>query len=277
VGWGRVGGGVGAGGAVGREVAGRGGGRGERGPAEAAAGSGGGTPPNQRPTGPSPNPQAGAAHVYGIECSSIAEQAKQIVADNGFADRVTIVQGKAEEVTLPVDKVRGGCGWEWGFAGGVVGGRVSSGPSNHRWQWSGGGTGRRQQGGRAPPLGRTPSAPSSPPPPAPPHPTTPHPTPPHSTPPHPTPPHPTPPHPTPPHPTPPHPTHPPPIPQVDIIISEWMGYFLLYESMLDTVIFCRDKWLAPGGLVFPDTCRLLVTAIEDGEYRRDKIDFWDNV
>lgn len=23
--------------------------------------------------------------------------------------------------------------------------------------------------------------------------------------------------------------------QVDIIISEWMGYFLLYESMLDTV------------------------------------------
>lgn len=29
--------------------------------------------------------------------------------------------------------------------------------------------------------------------------------------------------------------------QVDIIISEWMGYFLLYESMLDTVIYARDK------------------------------------
>lgn len=38
-----------------------------------------------------------------------------------------------------------------------------------------------------------------------------------------------------------------------------------------------QQWLAPGGLVFPDTCRLLVTAIEDGDYRRDKIDFWDNV
>ena len=25
-----------------------------------------------------------------------------------------------------------------------------------------------------------------------------------------------------------------PVPQVDIIISEWMGYFLLYESMLDS-------------------------------------------
>ena len=34
--------------------------------------------------------------------------------------------------------------------------------------------------------------------------------------------------------------------QVDIIISEWMGYFLLYESMLDSVIFARDKWLRKG-------------------------------
>ena len=31
--------------------------------------------------------------------------------------------------------------------------------------------------------------------------------------------------------------------QVDIIISEWMGYLLLYESMLPTVLFARDKWL----------------------------------
>ena len=34
-----------------------------------------------------------------------------------------------------------------------------------------------------------------------------------------------------------------PFPKVDIIISEWMGYFLLYESMLDTVLYARDKWL----------------------------------
>jgi hypothetical protein len=31
--------------------------------------------------------------------------------------------------------------------------------------------------------------------------------------------------------------------KVDIIVSEWMGYFLLYESMLDTVIVARDKVL----------------------------------
>ena len=84
--------------------------------------------------------QAGARHVYAIECSSIAEQARQIVADNGLSDKVTIVHGKAEEVTLPVERV-------------------------------------------------------------------------------------------------------------DVIISEWMGYFLLYESMLDTVIYARDKVALGGGVM----------------------------
>jgi protein arginine N-methyltransferase 1 len=39
--------------------------------------------------------------------------------------------------------------------------------------------------------------------------------------------------------------------QVDIIISEWMGYFLLRESMLDSVIRARNRWLKPGGAMFP--------------------------
>ena len=34
-----------------------------------------------------------------------------------------------------------------------------------------------------------------------------------------------------------------PVDKVDIIISEWMGYCLFYESMLNTVIYARDKWL----------------------------------
>ena len=33
------------------------------------------------------------------------------------------------------------------------------------------------------------------------------------------------------------------IEKVDIIISEWMGYCLFYESMLNTVIYARDKFL----------------------------------
>lgn len=40
-----------------------------------------------------------------------------------------------------------------------------------------------------------------------------------------------------------------PVDKVDIIISEWMGYMLLYESMLDSVLFARDKWLAKDGMV----------------------------
>ncbi len=62
-----------------------------------------------------------------------------------------------------------------------------------------------------------------------------------------------------------------PIKQFDIIISEWMGYFLLYESMLDTVLEARDRYLKPGGLIFPDHATLYIAAIEDQEYKEEKI------
>lgn len=112
--------------------------------------------------------QAGAKQVIGIECSAIINQARQIVEANGLSDKVTLIQGKVEEITLPVDKV-------------------------------------------------------------------------------------------------------------DIIISEWMGYALLYESMLDTVLYARDNWLAEGGHLFPDQATMYLCGIEDMEYKQEKIDFWDNV
>lgn len=68
-----------------------------------------------------------------------------------------------------------------------------------------------------------------------------------------------------------------PVDKVDIIISEWMGYFLLYESMLDTVLYARDRYLAPGGLIFPDKASMKLVAIEDAEYKSQKITFWDDV
>jgi len=113
--------------------------------------------------------QAGAAKVFGIDCSSIINQAKKIVDVNGFSDVITLIQGKVEDVELPVDKV-------------------------------------------------------------------------------------------------------------DIIISEWMGYFLLYENMLETVIYARDKWLKPEtGMIFPDKATLYITAIEDADYKEEKINWWHNV
>ena len=44
--------------------------------------------------------------MYAVEMSGIAEQARQIVADNGYSDRITLLQAKVEEITLPVDKAR---------------------------------------------------------------------------------------------------------------------------------------------------------------------------
>lgn len=44
--------------------------------------------------------------------------------------------------------------------------------------------------------------------------------------------------------------------KADIIISEWMGYFLVYESMLSTVLVARDKWGKDGVQVMPQRAHL---------------------
>lgn len=106
--------------------------------------------------------KAGAKHVIGVDMSTIIEKAREIVAVNGMSDKITLLQGKMEEVVLPYDKV-------------------------------------------------------------------------------------------------------------DIIISEWMGYFLLYESMLDTVLYARDKYLVKDGLIFPDKATIFMAGIEDGDYKEEKI------
>lgn len=55
------------------------------------------------------------------------------------------------------------------------------------------------------------------------------------------------------------------IPQekVDVIVSEWMGYFLLFEGMLDSVMYARDKHLAKGGLLLPNRCSMHLVGIDD--------------
>lgn len=68
-----------------------------------------------------------------------------------------------------------------------------------------------------------------------------------------------------------------PVDKVDVIVSEWMGYCLLYEAMFDTVLIARDKWLKPDGILMPDKASLFITAIEDAKYKNDKIYFWDSV
>ncbi|ETE74101.1 Protein arginine N-methyltransferase 3, partial [Ophiophagus hannah] len=68
-----------------------------------------------------------------------------------------------------------------------------------------------------------------------------------------------------------------PVEKVDVIISEWMGYFLLFESMLDSVIYARDKYLVKGGSVYPDSCTISLVAVSDIAKHTDQLTFWDDV
>jgi len=68
-----------------------------------------------------------------------------------------------------------------------------------------------------------------------------------------------------------------PVEKVDIIISEWMGYFLLFESMLDTVLWARNQYLAADGLVLPDYCSISLVGIHDDEMFSKRVAFWENV
>ena len=58
--------------------------------------------------------------------------------------------------------------------------------------------------------------------------------------------------------------------KVDIIVSEWMGYYLLRESMLDSVIRARNKWMKPEGSMFPSHATMYWAAISSEEDREGK-------
>jgi protein arginine N-methyltransferase 3 len=68
-----------------------------------------------------------------------------------------------------------------------------------------------------------------------------------------------------------------PCEKVDIIISEWMGYFLLYEGMLNSVLFARDKWLASNGLMAPSHVALKLSGFSDSEYMNERLHYWKDV
>eukprot|EP00435_Cladocopium_sp_Y103_P000261 s2848_g1.t1 len=67
------------------------------------------------------------------------------------------------------------------------------------------------------------------------------------------------------------------IEKVDIIVCLFMGYFLMYEARLPELIEARDRWLKPGGLMFPDRAKLFVSMVQDGDHKRKHYDFFDDV
>ena len=60
----------------------------------------------------------------------------------------------------------------------------------------------------------------------------------------------------------------------DVLVSEWMGYALLFESMFDTVIEARDFLLKPGGAILPDVAVLHVAGFGRNA---TSLPFWDDV
>lgn len=50
-----------------------------------------------------------------------------------------------------------------------------------------------------------------------------------------------------------------------------MGYFLLYESMFDSVLYARNKWLKEGGILLPNKAKMYIAAIDDEAYYKKKL------
>lgn len=65
--------------------------------------------------------------------------------------------------------------------------------------------------------------------------------------------------------------------QVDVLVSEPLGVLLLHERMLDTLLSTRDRWLKPGGKLYPERAVLSLAPIEDvAAYcaRQEQSAFW---
>jgi protein arginine N-methyltransferase 3 len=68
-----------------------------------------------------------------------------------------------------------------------------------------------------------------------------------------------------------------PVDKVDIIVSEWMGYCLLYEAMLPSIFYARDRYLKPDGLLVPSHSSMFIAPVSDSGYVADQVDFWRDV
>ena len=66
--------------------------------------------------------------------------------------------------------------------------------------------------------------------------------------------------------------------KVDIIISEWMGFYLFHESMLSSVLDARDKFLnKENGCVFPRICKLYACPTDLSLFYNKYIYYWNDL
>ena len=65
--------------------------------------------------------------------------------------------------------------------------------------------------------------------------------------------------------------------KVDLIVSEWMGCFLVFESMLESVLFARDRYLKEGGLMFPTSATLYLAPVQVKKYMANNVEVFSDV
>lgn len=64
--------------------------------------------------------------------------------------------------------------------------------------------------------------------------------------------------------------------KVDIILSEWMGTFLVFEFMIDSVLLARDKWLNPQGVIWPSSAKLFIVPCTAKKIYEEKVTVWND-
>lgn len=65
--------------------------------------------------------------------------------------------------------------------------------------------------------------------------------------------------------------------KVDIIVSEWMGYLLLFEGMFDSVKIAANKFLNPNGMLFPNLATFSIAGIYDRSIEFDKLSYYQDL
>jgi len=66
--------------------------------------------------------------------------------------------------------------------------------------------------------------------------------------------------------------------KVDVIISEPMGFLLVHERMLESYVAARDRFLKPGGLMFPSSGTIYMAPFTDSALYAEqmaKVQFWE--
>lgn len=62
--------------------------------------------------------------------------------------------------------------------------------------------------------------------------------------------------------------------KVDVVVSEWLGFHLLHESMLDSVLLARDRWLKLGGQMLPCAATLYAAPVNLDGWLGERVGFW---